>query len=168
MPTMTISQGLRAVKKLKGQLAETLERAQRAVTYRKEQEPAFKFPAMIEMANGYRNQLVELESRIACTNATTKVDCDGQTVALASVIRQLQELKGQIAWYKGLTVRARAETVEDETEYNDEGKRFSKKAIWACDLPESEQAARVDQLQTKFDRLNDLVEKTNHVTELVT
>ena len=45
MSTMTISQALRRVKKLKGELASHLSRAHVAVTHRAEQTPAFVFGA---------------------------------------------------------------------------------------------------------------------------
>lgn len=167
MAEMTISQALRRIKKLKGQLADHLARAQAGVSFRVDSPPAFAFAASVERANAVRDELLGLESRLAVTNANTSFDFDGRKVSLASAVRLLQELKGQIAWYKALPVRAREDTSEESWSYNDEGKHVRTQIAWKCSLPEEKRAAVSEGLQDHFDRLNDAVERANHSTVLV-
>lgn len=159
---LTISQGLRKIKKLKGQIAEYQTRAQAAVTHRIDVQPAFSFSACVEKAEDLTILLLDLKGRLAYTNATTTIEFEKRTITLSAATQILQELKGQIAWYRGLHVRAQEETQEEEHTYNDEGKPVRVTTKYRCDLPEAKRAYVVDLMQDKFDRLNDLVEKTNH------
>lgn len=167
MAEMTISQALRRIKKLKGQLADHLTRAQAGVAFRVDSPPAFAFAASVEKANAVRDELLGLESRLAVTNANTSFDFDGRSVSLTASINLLQELKSQIAWYKALPVRAHEDMNEESWSYNDEGKHVRTQVAWKCSLPEEKRAEVVERLQDRFDRLNDAVERTNHATVLV-
>src|SRR5579863_9382526 len=117
---VTIAQALRRIKKLKGQIAEHATRAQQGVSYVSGKTPAFSFREAVLALNAARNEMLDLESRVAVANAKKAVtDASGTKLTLAHVIRQLQELKGQIAFLRGLNLRA--ETVrERETEWNDD------------------------------------------------
>lgn len=165
MADLTISQGLRQVKKLKGQLAELQTRASGSVTYQASSKPAFDFAATVAKAESVRTELVLLESRIARTNASATVSLDGSSVPLVRAVKSLAELKGLIAWYRTLPTRAQADTVQDDWDY-DGDKRMKVQTPWKCDLPSADCAAKVEELQSKFDALNDEVERTNHSTVL--
>lgn len=165
MAELTISQGLRQAKKLKGQLAELQVRASSNVSYRQDTKPAFDFRETLERMAEVRASLVELESRIAIANATTTISLGGDSTPLVYAVRILQELKGTIAWYKGLPCRAQETTHEDDWDY-DGDKRTKTRTAWTCSLPEAERAAKVESLQAEFDAVNDLVERANHSTVL--
>lgn len=166
MADLTISQGLRQAKKLKGQLAELQNRAFTSVSYKASQKPAFDFADTLAKLESVRAELVSLETRIALANARATVQCDGADVPLVQAVRQLQELKGSIAWLKTLPSRAQTDTTEDEWDFTDDGKRTKLPVPWKCDLPEADRAAKAEALQAKFDALNDAVERANHTTVL--
>jgi len=166
MADMTLSQALRQVKKIKGDLKERLDRSKAAVTYKAENPPAFAFGQCTEQAETLRQKLVTLQTRVAVTNALTKVEIDGQVVVLAWAVRHLEELKSRISWLKELPVRAQKDTKEEDWDYDDDGKRRRVQVPWKCDLPEAERASQVEKLQADFDRCNDAVEKANHATIL--
>ena len=165
MADMTISQALRMMKKLKGQLAEHLERAVRAVSYPEKSPPAFEFAKCMEAADSVRDQLTRLDAAVAVANATTPFEFEGKKMPLIQAVKILQELKGQLTWVKALPVQAQSETTVSETEYvevNGDYKhvRVDKKHV--CALPEARRAELASSLQDRFDRLNDAVETTNH------
>jgi hypothetical protein len=167
--SQTISQALRRVKKIKGELKEALERAQGGVTYKKDDPPAFLFGASFEKATALRNELVDLESKIAVINAVTLVDYDGRQMPLAYVVKVLKELKSQIAWVDELKsfTKAREDTTQEEASYDFEtDKRVTKKVEYKCELPEAKRVELVDRLRARFDTLNNLVENTNHRTAI--
>jgi hypothetical protein len=164
---MTISQALRQIKKVKGQLGESLSRGQANVSHKTSVKPAFQFSTCMDKADVARASLVDLETRVAITNATTMISHRGRTMALVRAVRQLQELKAQIAWLRGLTVRNQAHTADQELEYRGAQGHVHVDIPWTCHLPEAERAAKVDTIQQEFDALNDAVETTNHVTFLV-
>lgn len=164
--SMTISQGLRQVAKLKGQLNEYLKRAQGAVTYIEGEKPAFDFDASMEAADKAREALVKLETAIRVTNATTQVvGREGMTLAEATC--RLQETKGRIAWLRSLTVEAQP-AVRKRTghTYDAERRLVEVFAVTQCALPEALRAERIEKLQAEFDALNDAVETTNHRVNL--
>jgi len=162
---LTISQALRRIKKLKGQLGEHQARAQASVTHLVEHVPAFIFSTQIEKMDVVRTELLDLETAVARANAATVLEWDGKKIALALATRTLAELKSQIAWFKALSVKAQAETSEEDYDYTAGGNvKVTKKFI--CHLPELKKAEKVTELQDRFDKLNDLVETTNHRTEV--
>lgn len=169
--TMTISQALRKIKKLKGQLAECTARAGASVSYPAAHPPAFVFGSMLDQATALRKEITRLETRLAVTNAITML-ADPKAVivgmCLTHVVRELQEIKSEIAWLKTLPVRAHVDTIQEEIEwtYEADNKRVRREIPWRCELPEDKRSALVDALQERFDRLNDLIERANHTTVL--
>ena len=168
MTVMTISQALRRIKVLKGQIAERNARALSAVTYDSLKLPAFKFEDSVREADEFRTELLALETRLTIANAGTMVEFEGKRVCLAGAIRNLQEIKGQIAWFKSLNCRVDAieEVSVRHADYDEEGKRFSRLETtrFVCDLPEAKRAKTVARHQAMFDALNDVVESANHRT----
>lgn len=169
MSEMTISQALRRVKKLKGEIAQHLERAASSVAYDVKAAPAFNFDKCIEAADAAREELVRLESGIAVANATTTIMDGGKPVLLVTAVKALQELKGQVAWFKALQVKAKEKTVVEEMETTWVGgdyKSVKTERHFHCDLPEWEKSELQNEFQDRFDRLNDAVETANHRTAL--
>ncbi len=166
MSDLTISQGLRRIKKLKGELAELTKRASTSVAYQVGREPAFKFSECVEKAQVAGSELLTLQSRLAITNALTTVKFDGKEMTLAQATRQLEEFKGQIKFIEGLPVRDHEKSFEDEFDYDDSMKRVKIVKEWRCELPRAKQAEAIKGFKEKFDALNDAVETTNHKTLL--
>jgi hypothetical protein len=169
MSGMTISQALRRAKKLKGIIAESLERAAVNVVSDLRVKPAFEFAKCMEEADKARAELVDLETSVSVANARTHVSFDGEDVLLTKAVKLLQELKGQIAWLKTLSVKAQSETTVDETENTWTGEDYKTVKVerkFRCELPEAAKADLQRTIQDKFDRLNDAVESANHRTLL--
>lgn len=164
MNNQTISQGLRHLKKLKGQLAELQTRAIASVSYKEGESPAFSFNETMDKMDLIRMELVDLESSIAVANATTTISFEGSDMILKKAVRMLQEMRGQIAWLRTLPSRAQPSMVQKDFEYNEDMKRIPTSTTWKCDLPEAARAAKVDALQNRFDTLNGIVESANHIT----
>lgn len=167
MQEMTISQALRRVKKLKGQIAECRTRAEASVSFVKSKPPAFQFSEVFAEMGALQKELTELESRLSVTNAGTDIIHDGKTMTLFYAIRVLQETKGTIAWMRGLSVRAHESTIEDNLVWSG-GDHKNVEIEWTCKLPEVLKADLISKLQTSFDSLNDVVERANHSTTLST
>ena len=165
MSELTISQALRNAARLKGKLAEYRARAASSVTYRALSKPAYNFDSTLKQIESARSELIVLESRIAITNSLTKVEFGGKEITLVQAVKLLQEFKGELAWLKGLNVRASEKTHDNEVVYL-KGEHTTQQVDVTCDLPEAKRADRVDEVQSSFDALNDLVEKKNHETPL--
>lgn len=163
--SVTVAQALRRVKKLKGQIAEHTQHITEGVSYVSTKVPAFRFESEMSALSSARDEMVNLEARVAVANANTIVtDSAGRKVTLSHAIRQLQELKSEIALLKGLNLRS--ETVrEREQEWSDaECKTIThiNEVVYVSDLSEVDRAARVKQLQNRFEALNNIVEDANH------
>jgi hypothetical protein len=166
--SMTISQALRRVKKLKGELETQLSHASTGVTFKVGKEPAFRFAPSLEKARALREELIKLETRVALTNARTTIHAPTGDMTLAEATKRLRELKSEIAWVKAINAREHAATSETERAYDYETeKHVSTTVSWACDLPVAKKEELTSSLQDSFDRLNDAVETANHRTELV-
>lgn len=161
---MTIAQALRRIKKLKGLIAESQQRAQAGVSYDANRVPAFRFLASFEAMVQAQQEMVDLESRVAVANATATVTYQGNTILLAKAVRELQELKGRIAFLKGLHLRA--ETVKErQADWDDtEAKHVYRtvETVFVSDLSEQDRDKQIKQVQDAFEVLNNAVEDANH------
>jgi hypothetical protein len=161
---MTIAQALRRIKKLKGQIAEHQQRAQFGVSYDASKKPAFPFKEAVTAMFAIQDEMVQLESRVAIANASATVKDGSVEMPMALAIRTLQELKGRIAFLKGLHLRS--ETVKERlTEWdNIEMKNISRvtETTFVSDLTEQDRDSQVKSLQDRFEALNNAVEDANH------
>jgi len=166
---MTISQAIRKVKDLKGKMAKHQSYAATSVLYAVKEPPAYAFKSELETIETLGKELLKLQTAIAVANATTSVDWNGQKVRLAWCVRRLEEIKGKIAWYEGLSVYAQSESSVDSWDYHDVGdkmERVKTEKKMKCDLPQAERDKITASLQDEFNKLNDVVETTNHRTSV--
>jgi hypothetical protein len=162
---MTVSQALRRIAKLKGQIGEYRNRAYAGVSYKQDAKPAFQFQDCINKMVAAQKELLDLQTKIAIANSNTNVAASKYTITLTEAIIKLQQMKGDIVWLKTLAVRPQAETEEKEWGYDEDmSKRMITFVKWICDLPESQRADMIDEVQKQFDELNDAVERMNHIT----
>ncbi len=168
MAQLTISQGLRRVKKCKGRLAELTARASASVSYEAGKKPSFDFKATRAEVAKVRAELVGLEAAIARANATATVSVDGKSVTLAEAIRWLQEFKAEMAWLPQLVLRTGTERTPDVEWDENLGRqvRRSREVVWTSELSEPDRAAELESLRDRFERLNDAVETANHRTPI--
>jgi len=164
----TISQGLRHIKRLKGRMGELSVRASASVSYEAGKKPPFDFNATREEVGKVREELVRLEAAVARANATTDIRDGDRTLSLAEAIRRLQEIKAEIAWLSGLTLRQGTERAFEDA-WNDEFHRLVRRpqeVTYESCLTEPQRVEQVDALRNRFEALNDAVEAANHRTEI--
>lgn len=161
---LTISQGLRRIKKLKGHIAEHQQRATAGVSYVDTKVPAFRFKDSVTAMKAAQSEMVSLEARIAAANATTTVTAGSESMPLAKAIRLLQELKGEITFLKGLGIRS--EVVKERSQDWDDVKGSyvvrTVETKYMSDLSEQDRDIQVKEAQDLFEKLNNAVEGANH------
>lgn len=161
---LTIAQALRRIKKLKGEIAEHENRIRAGVSYVSDRVPAFRYADERQNLTAAKQKMLVLQSQVAVANATTKVSHEGMEIPLALAVRMLEELKGEVALLKGLTIRN--ETVKTrESEWSDvvnNSVTVVTETVWVSDLSEQKRAAEVKSLQGRFEELNNIVEDANH------
>lgn len=165
---MTISQLLRKISKLKGEVQEQRNRAASATVYKEKEPPAFSFDESFAAAEKAVEELILLESSLRQTNASTTVSLDavkGGIISLSEATCRLQELKSRIAWLKTLQAQSQPTRNVDSVEYDTIGDKPHKvTTVFVCPFPETKRAAALKEAQEAFDALNDLVETANHQT----
>lgn len=179
----TIGQALRKIKKLKGELAKHNERAIQSLLYNEKTPPAFSYAECIKTRDAARTNLVALSTAVALANAYTRIKCDAiANISLAGALRELQEIKAQINEYQQvehLTMHKDHKTTNMVTRqkledvYNANGDFTGQRrvdveeaTIIICELTIGERVAAVEKLETRFESLNNAVEKANHETLL--
>lgn len=164
---MTISQALREVSDLKGKIKDWDERLQDAVFAFNDAPAAFDLRQVRENRNQLVERMVALSTAIAAANAATTIEWQDKRIPLALAVRTLNELKGLIAKVKALSVRNQDKGADVEKDYDyEDGKRVQTKTEkpWTCMLPTAKKAQLADELQDRFNKLNDVVETTNGKT----
>ncbi|MCZ2224265.1 MAG: DIP1984 family protein [Chitinophagales bacterium] len=166
---MNISEALRRIKKLKGVVAQESGRMKTSVSHLENEPPAFDFKESLLAYEKAKSELVSLEGRLAKTNGVTTIDFGGKKVSLAEAIRQLQELRGDITLFKELVLRNSVEKTK-ESSYDEDKEKYVYTTVtqkWVSAISEREREEAVNNLETKFEALNNAVEKANHSTSLV-
>lgn len=161
---ITIAQALRRIKKLKGQIAEHTARAQAGVSYVQGKAPAFRFQEARAALALARNEMLDLETRVAVANAKKIVVSGELKYTLAYAVRTLQEFKGEIAFLRGLNLRSETVREREQTWDDDAMKHINRvnEVTYVSDLSEQDRDAQVKDLQDAFEVLNNLVEEANH------
>jgi hypothetical protein len=167
MPEVTISQALRYASKLKNQISDARSRAAGSLNHKAGESTAFSFPDMLAKADALSSELAALQGKLASVNAASSVEYKGSSITLSHAVRVLQELKGRIAWLKGLPVLQTESTVTTERTWDDVNDKYvNQTSTMICSLPEAKRAEMVDALQEEFDSLNGAVELANQVVKL--
>ena len=166
--TLTLSQALRRVAELKGEIKEHTSRASGNVCFVQEQEPVFRFEEEIMLRAQALEEMIRLEAAIAEANAVTKIEFEGRKMAIAEAVRRLQEFKGEIAFYASLQIRE-GKTSHREPEFDEHERRVMRtvETVYVSLLSERSRVAKVAELRKRFSALNGLVESANHRTELL-
>ena len=166
--TMTIAQALRRIKDLKGQVGLHVRNAQQSVTHVTLAAPAYSFSEEWEKAQQKVGELLDLQERLAIANATTMIPGlgrGGSGRSLSWATKKLAEIKGAIALFEGLPVRAQEKTVEVREAWSPAASASAAREIeYTCHLPEKKRAEAVERMRADFSTLNDLVETYNHRT----
>ncbi|MEI7512441.1 MAG: hypothetical protein WCK01_03210 [Candidatus Uhrbacteria bacterium] len=165
---LTVSQGLRRVKKLKGLLAEAQTRATQGSTWVEGKEPSFAFEEQRKLRTGFQGEIIRLETAIARANALTRITVEGREVTLAQAIRELQELKADLAWLPQLILRAGTEESSEYVYDEVTGRNIprSKSVTHKAALTEPARVAEIQALRDRFETINDAVETANHRTAI--
>lgn len=168
MSEVTVGAALRRVKKLKGEIAEISQRAAACVRFDKSAPPAYEFEELIKQRAELVSKLIMLEASVAVSNATRILP---NKLTAAATIRTLQEIKGEIAFIRGLATQSHQDMVETSknTEYREVDGEYrhvtdTVTKQWTCRLPEREKNEKIAKLQKKFDELNEMLEAHNHKT----
>ena len=167
MAKMTVSQTLRAIADLKGKLKSHKEHAQASVLYFEANKPAFHFETEMKGFEEVRTELLRLKTALTVANATTFVEWNGKPVLVAWAIRYLEELKGHKPWVEALQTAPEPEKMEDNfvNQYvNGVVSTVNQPRKKVCKMTEATRFETAHKLQEEFNRLNDLVETSNHQT----
>lgn len=167
---MNIATALRRIKALKNTIGTLTARMKTTVLYDADAAPAFEFKKTVAEREAAVSEMLRIETMVAKKNATERLDEGHGPLAIAA-IRELQELKSQIALYNELPTQPRAEKiVKSETidwDYEQETPRRVKKEVhtrFLCALPEAEKVARIESLKAQFEQINARLESLNHST----
>jgi len=163
---MTIAQALRRVKKIKGLLYEHMSRAQECASYMEDKKPEFDFDEEVSAMSSLTNEMLNLQAKIAVANSNAIISNDGTECSLTMAIRILEELKGQIKFYSGLTLRHGIEKQKEQM-WDENADKFVTKVEeinYISAMTERQRADKIRSLNDQFEALNNAVEDANHVT----
>ena len=174
---MTLAEGLKARKRLKGELAKITKKMQESCSYQDSKIPEWDFVTESNNLVNVTRELVQLEGKIAKANALRSVKVPSnfvatmpnvESISLAEAIRWLSELKSQIALVTGLLVKFGDEESVDYRWNDKEDKqvRVDVKVKWHSALTEVSREALVKSLEDQFHALNNAVDKVNNSSYL--
>lgn len=165
MTRMTVSAALRRIKKLKGLISERDARLKEAAVCLEGKEPAFPFAATFEERRKLVDEMIVLQTAVAKSNAVTLGAGTDKTIA--TVVRQLDEMKASIKMLKDFPFRTkpREEVVEESREWNDTLDKqvlVRKTLVWLSAMTQVARSEKVEALTDEFEALNNALEVSNH------
>lgn len=167
---MNITQALRRIAAIKGELSDVSGRIPYAATQYDEEPQAYQFGELMEARDKLLKDLVLLKGKVAEVNATTLVEDGDRKRPLVDILHELTQLKGTIELIKSVNSKPVAKGVDKDIDwdFDDEGKqvRTTVEKPWTCSLPERDKDALLKKLRDRFARLNNLVETANAVTQV--
>lgn len=161
---MNISEALRRIKKIKGEMSKEQGRMNSYVSWRVDQKPVYSFLESRESLEKLSEELVVLEAKVAEKNATSKIKFENVEMSLAQVIRTLQEIKSMISIYEGLVIN-NSEQVTKERFYSESEEKYITEKVtikFESAITERDKDNKISQLKDKFEKLNSLLEDANH------
>lgn len=161
MRSISIAKALRVRKQLKGQISELAKRATGCAAWIEGASRDFNFTAVDADRKAKIDELVRLETAIACANSKATVEWQGRKMTLCEVIRRQEELKGEIAYTATLSTRRGAER-QHTGEYDANRQPVFTTVNWNSAYSEPERVALLASLRAQCEELNELLETANH------
>ena len=162
----TVSQALRRIKELKGQLAQVSTRMQTSICWT---EPGNKPPYEYKRLEGQRRELVSelvtLKAKLAKTNSLTNIVVAGKTMSLQMAVFILAESKAVVALLQGLGIREGEERRTVDYDINHRPIYETIKIVSALSVLERDKEVATG--EEAINELNGIVEDANHRTVLI-
>lgn len=160
---MKISNLLRRIKALKGELAELTTKLVQSFSWIDDDKPDYDFKELVKIYGDTKNQLIKAKTDVAILNANRKISFKGNEITLTAAVHQLQELKDEIAFYTGIQPNNRKEKrVGYEYDENSNRKQVVTEINHYSALTVQERDNKLKSLREDFAELNNLVECENN------
>jgi hypothetical protein len=165
---MNISEALRKIKKIKGELAIHQARLTSSVSWTDSNKPTYSYEDTFNSIKSLSEELVELESKVAEKNATIKVMLKDKQVSLCNLIKRAQEVKSRITLISSLVIRNEILVTKDRFYSNEEDKYITEKIVvqYQSAITEVQKDRIIQELKDEFELLNTMLEDANHKTVL--
>lgn len=164
---LTISQAMRVLKRLRGELAIAQQRMPASSSWQKGKEPEYKFGEITGERDRLSREVTSLHSRILRTNAATRLQDGDEEIYVSEAILRLAEIKGEISLLSGLNLRRGEVEREPVLNYHGDVVVNQPPLVFESAMSERERDEKVKELKAHFEHLNDEVEKANHVVTVL-
>jgi hypothetical protein len=162
----TVSQALRKIKELKGQLAQATLRMQTSVCWTEPgSKPPYEYKKLERVRYDLVVELVALKARLAKTNTLTNITVGDKTLSLQAAVFVLAEAKARIALLQSLPIREGEE--KHLINYDLDRRPIYEMIKTLSALSILERDAAVAEAEKEINELNGIVEDANHRTALV-
>jgi hypothetical protein len=157
----TISQALRRVKEIKGQIAVATSRMTDAACWLDDNKPSYEYGQVRNERTQLVTELVDLKDRLARANSTAML---ASGMSLHKAILTMAELKAEMTVLAAL--RIQEGTQRELNDYDANRRPIYVEHVWHAALTNLHRDKLVADLQSAISDLNDEVESTNHRTLL--
>jgi hypothetical protein len=163
---MNISQALRRIKQIKGEISSWSTRLATSVQWEGDNKPAYSLEECQAALDERRTELVSLRTRVALANATNFIEPAGiGRISLTESTIRLSEIKSEIAEQAQLRTHASAEWTTEREKYQG-GNYITVEQQNHCDWTTRQRDEHVASLNEKFQSINALLEAANHTVEV--
>lgn len=157
--TVSIARALTLISRTKGKVSELTTRAKGLSSWIEGQELPFQFEEVNAQRLAAVEELLALKTAVAKANACTTLEWKGTSLTIAEALFRLSELKGELSFVSGLTLRQgvsrqRLDWCDERTEIE--------KITYVAVMTEPERVACVEALREDIDALQEAVNEANY------
>lgn len=174
----TVSQALRRIKELKGQINVVTSRLQRSFAWAESDtkidpslgidigKPTYDFHEVQEKRADLIEELIVLKTKLAVANATTRIDFEGRKFRMQEAVFFLAELKSDLELVKGLTGREGVYRMPLNVNRFTPGPTEYVDVTYHVAVTERDRDKEVKIMGERITALNAVIEDANHRTDL--
>ncbi len=174
----TVSQALRRIKELKGQINVVTSRLQRSFAWAESDskidasldinigKPTYDFYEVRDERAKLVDELINLKTKLAVANATTRIDFEGRRFRMQEAVFFLAELKSELEFVKGLAGREGVYRIPLNVNRFTPGPAEYVDVTYHVAVTERDRDQAVKFVGERITALNAVIEDANHRTDL--
>ena len=170
---MTLAEGLKARKRLKGELAKITKKMQESCSYQDSKIPEWDFVTESNNLVNVTRELVQLEGKIAKANALRSVKVPSnfvatmpnvESISLAEAIRWCSEIKSEITLINSLYLKSGSEKSKESVWDDNINKAVYREVetIWISKMTEKQKDETISLLEEMFSSMDRVIERVNN------
>ena len=164
MENITLSEALRRIKALKGDIARWSKILPESNTWEEDRAPTYSLPEVLQKLDEAVAELIVLKTALASANASCSLqEASGESLSLTGAVTRLSELKSRMALLEALpTYSSHSALTGSRVEHSGASGYLTVRFALNCSMTTRERDDQLQKLRDEFAALNARLEAANN------